>query len=236
MNPRTTLSFLLALLLTVQVHAQWEEDDEACGSLPEGKALKLLEKGQNGSKYDRAQRVAFLEEAFDRDDNCMLCLFEWGKLEFNAIKRSQGSFMPAKQPLRLLIERCPFYRADAWYMLGAMAYADRDYAEAQSYFKEYLSFPAAEEEILGKRYEKQAEEVREVLPTIQFQLDFWKNYGRFNPQALKNVSTGSDEFLPALSPDGSLLFFTRRLKYKANMLHSDLGALFLRQLMNRLTT
>ena len=105
-----------------------------------GQALKLYEKGINGSKYDRAERVAFLEEAFDRDDQCMACLFEWGRLEFNSIKRSRGSFYPAQQPLLQLIDACPFFRAEAWYMLGAMAYADREYEAAQSILKNTFGF------------------------------------------------------------------------------------------------
>ena len=117
---------LLALLIALPfvASAQWDDEEEACSAVLEGKALKLYEKGINGSKYDRAERVAFLEEAFDRADQCMACLFEWGRLEFNSIKRSRGSFYPAQQPLLQLIDACPFFRAEAWYMLGAMAYAD----------------------------------------------------------------------------------------------------------------
>lgn len=195
---------------------QWdEEEEELCESHVEGKALKLYEKGLNGSKYDRAERVAFFEEAFERDERCMGCLFEWGRLEFNSIKRSQGSFYPAKQPLEQLIEACPFYRAETWYMLGAMAYADRDYAEAQAYFEEYLRFPPASEEVLGKRRERYIEEVNEVMPRIAFELAFRKNEGKYHPASIPPISTMRDEFLPALSPDGSLLFFTRRERYKA---------------------
>ena len=186
-----------------------------CSAVFEGKTLKLYEKGINGSKYDRAERVAFFEEAFDRDDQCMACLFEWGRLEFNSIKRSRGSFYPAQQPLLQLIDACPFFRAEAWYMLGAMAYADREYEAAQSYFDEYLRFPPASEEVLGKRRERYVAEVKEVLPTIAFELAFRENEGKYHPASIPPVSTPRDEFLPALSPDGSLLFFTRRERYKA---------------------
>lgn len=206
------------MLFSLEVRAQWEEDEvesDACFSPPNAKALKLLEKGQNGSKYDRAERVQFLEAAYDQDEACMECLFEWGRLEFNEIKRSQGSFQPAKMPLLQLIEVCPDFRADAWYMLGAMAYADRAYHDALMYFEAYLRWPAAPEEVMGKRWEKQAEEVREVMPLIHFELDFHKNEGRYAPESIPPVSLESDEFLPALSPDGSMLFFTRRIRYKA---------------------
>ena len=203
------------LMLATPASAQWEDEEEACEHALEGKALKLYEKGLNGSKYERSERVAFFEEAFERDDQCMACLYEWGRLEFNAIKRSQGSFYPAKQPLLQLIETCPYFRAEAYYMLGAMAYADRDYEEAQAQFDAYLHFPPASEEVLGKRRDKYVEEVREVMPTIAFELAFRENEGRYHPASIPPISTVRDEFLPALSPDGSLLFFTRRERYKA---------------------
>ena len=208
---------LLATLITLPflTFAQWEDEEKACAAVLEGKTLKLYEKGINGSKYDRAERVAFLEEAFERDEACMACLFEWGRLEFNEIKRSRGSFYPAQQPLLQLIDACPFFRAEAWYMLGAMAYADREYEAAQSYFDEYLRFPPASEEVLGKRRDRYVAEVKEVLPTIAFELAFRENEGKYHPASIPPVSTPRDEFLPALSPDGSLLFFTRRERYKA---------------------
>jgi outer membrane protein OmpA-like peptidoglycan-associated protein/tetratricopeptide (TPR) repeat protein len=212
---RICLLVLWAVAMVPAASAQWDDEEEMCASVLEGKTLKLYEKGINGSKYDRTERVAFLEEAFDRDDQCMACLFEWGRLEFNSIKRSRGSFYPAQQPLKQLIDACPFFRAEAWYMLGAMAYADREYEAAQSYFEEYLRFPPASEEILGKRRDRYLEEVKEVLPTIAFELAFRQNEGKYHPASIPPVSTLRDEFLPALSPDGSLLFFTRRERYKA---------------------
>ena len=169
----------------------------------EGKALKLYEKGINGSKYDRTERVAFLEEAFDRDDQCMVCLFEWGRLEFNSTAFPR-SLYSARQPLLQLIDARPFFRLA--YMLGAMAYADREYEAAQSYFEEYLRFPPASEEVLGKRRDRYVEEVKEVLPTIAFELAFRANEGKYHPASIPPVSTPRDEFLPALSPDGSFCF------------------------------
>ena len=186
---RTYLLLALLIALPFVASAQWDDEEEACSAVLEGKALKLYEKGINGSKYDRAERVAFLEEAFDRDDQCMACLFEWGRLEFNSIKRSRGSFYPAQQPLLQLIDACPFFRAEAWYMLGAMAYADREYEAAQSYFEEYLRFPPASEEVLGKRRDRYVEEVKEVLPTIAFELAFRANEGKYHPASIPPVST-----------------------------------------------
>ena len=106
------------------------DEDDPCRQILNGKTAKLLEKGKNGSKYERSERVAFLQEGYDSEENCMECLYEWGRLEFNEIKRSRGGFRSAEEPLLQLLDLCPFYNADATYMLGAIAYADGRYPEA----------------------------------------------------------------------------------------------------------
>ena len=205
------LAFLPLLLLAEPTYSQEDE----CLDFTIEKAGKLLEKGENGGKYDREERIEFLQQAWDKDDECMACLLRWGSLEFREIKRTGGSFFAAKEPLLQLISICPNYHADVHFMLGAIAYADREYEEAQEHFHAYLRFPSEPESALGKRYDKQAKEVRQVLPTIQFELDFWSRELDFTPEIISEISLVDDEFLPALSPDGTLLFFTRRGKYKA---------------------
>ena len=214
---RIFVSWAFLGVLAFTVHPTFSQEDEIseCQGEPVGKALKLWEKAQNGTKYDRAERVALLQEAFEQDENCLDCLLEWGRLEFNEIKRTQSSFYDAQEPLETLIERCPTFHAEAYYMLGAMAYADRQYEEALEFFQAFLFFPDEPAEALGKRFDKQAEEVREVIPTIEFQINFRQFDGAYEPHPIPATSLQEDEFLPALSPDGSLLFFTRRGKYKA---------------------
>jgi len=48
--------------------AQWDDEEPECDHVPEGKAMKWLQKGQNGSKYERSERVEFLEAAFEEDE------------------------------------------------------------------------------------------------------------------------------------------------------------------------
>ena len=55
----------------------------------------------------------------------------------------------------------------------------------------------------------------EVLPTIDFLLAFWKNQNAFTTSPIAPISESTDEYLPALSPDGTLLFFTRKGSFKA---------------------
>ena len=157
------------------------DEDDPCQATLNTKTAKLLEKGMNGSKYDRAERIGFLQAAYDREEDCMECLYEWGRLEFNEIKRSRGSFRAAEEPLIQLHDLCPFFNADVNYMLGAMAYGDGRYQEAKDWFDDFLGFPKEPEEALGKRYQKHTEEVRGVLPNIDFLACFLEKQRRLHP-------------------------------------------------------
>jgi outer membrane protein OmpA-like peptidoglycan-associated protein/uncharacterized protein (UPF0332 family) len=208
---RCIARFFLLMLGVQNATAQ----DDTCLDSQNDKVLRLIEKAQNASKYDRSERIAFIEQAYSKDEECMQCLLEWGKLEFAAAKKTGSSFYAAKEPLLELIGLCPHYHADVSYMLGAMEFADRNYEEAQAYFDAYRYFPSDAPQKLGKRYDKQLIEVEQVLPIIQFQMDFMRHENDFTPKVIQEISFYEDEFLPALSPDGSLLFFTRRGKAKA---------------------
>ena len=173
--------------------------DDSCLDYSNEKVVRLLEKAQNSSKYDRAERIAFIELAYSKDEECMACLLEWGKLEFAAAKKTGASFYAAREPLRELLANCPHYHADALYILGAMAYADRDYQEAKDYFSDYQDFPSDQLDKLGKRYAKQLAEVENVSSLIQFQLDFYRYEATSRSKSSrKSVFTRMSSFLPFL--------------------------------------
>ena len=50
---------------------------------------------------------------------------------------------------------------------------------------------------------------------LKFEIDFYANEGTYSPTPLLLTSLINDEYLPALSPDGSILFFTRASNSKA---------------------
>lgn len=212
----------LTFLLIITGTTGFAQDDP-CETLPNEKVQRLIEKARNSSKYNRAERIAFIEQAYEKDDECFICLLEWGRLEFAVAKKTGSSFYVAKNLLFDLIRNCPFFHADAYYLLGAMAFADRDYKEAKSQFEEYVRFPTHNPALFSKRHLKQLGEIEEILPDIEFQLDFKQYEDDFEPQVVEPISFFEDEYLPALSPDGSLLFFTRRGKAKAkgDILASD---------------
>ncbi|MGB0423524.1 MAG: OmpA family protein [Flavobacteriales bacterium] len=138
-----------------------------------------------------------------------------GESEFKLAKKDRTSFSLSKGYFEQLIEQCSDYHSDAYYYLGIIAYASSEYDEALIHFDEFLHFPDDSEEKYSRKYDKMYAEVEEVIPYVEFYRDFNKNKGSMNPQSVAGVSSDKDDYLPALSPDSEIMFYTRKYMRKA---------------------
>lgn len=104
------------------------------------------------------------------------------------------------------INICPDNFPKAYYFLGEIAYNRKDYVNADIYLKKCLeleiSDPYYSDAVL--LYSK-AKTLAEII----------NNPVDFNPKIVKGISTKFDEYLPIISPDQELSFFTRRLEKKS---------------------
>lgn len=209
-------SFVLIFTLLFPAFAGMKSyAQEQCTPEPSAKAQKLLEKASDKKKFNSEQRAAFYEEVLEMEDFCPLCHYELGSSAFKRAKHSGGGFTQAQYHLEKLAEKCEEYHASQWYFLGAIYYAEQSYPEALLAFEKFLKFPDDDPSKFDRDYDKKCEEVREALPFITFHRDFNKNIDLVKVQIVEGVSSAADDYLPALSPDGELMFFTRRMEKKA---------------------
>ena len=203
--------FLLLLMTgTVLLSAQ-----EGCDYEPSAKVQKLLEKAKDKKKYDADKRREFYEDALDEEEDCLPCLHALGASDFKKSKRSGASFQSARYNLEQLIEKCEAYHSEPYYFLGAICYAEGEYEQALTYFDKFIHFPDDDESKFNKDYDKKYEEVQEAIPYVEFYRDFYKNEDVLDPQRVEGVSSNNDDYLPAISPDGEIMFYTRKLDKKA---------------------
>lgn len=186
-----------------------------CDFEPEGKVKKLLDKAADKKRFKYDQRISFYEDALDQDEDCLICYYELGISAFKRAKREMTSFSQATYHLEKLIDRCENYHATAWYYLGAAHYAEQRYDEALDAFERFMRFPDDDPDRFDRDYDKKAEEVRETIPYVTFHRDFNKHAETVKIGVVEGVSSPHDDYLPALSPDGEIMFFTRRLEKKA---------------------
>jgi outer membrane protein OmpA-like peptidoglycan-associated protein/tetratricopeptide (TPR) repeat protein len=200
---------VLRLLIIFILSGSLASAQEACLYTPEGKIAKWLEQSFDHKKYETDERISFLKKALEEDDKCLPCLLRLSEIEYKVAKRG-GSFASAKSHLLRLHELCENYHSEVYYMLGAMTYADREYAEAEIHFERFLHFPDDDKTKFEKDYEKKYNEVEEALKSVRVYAEIYRNPIEFKPQKVEGVSSLSDEFLPLISPDGEIMFYTRK--------------------------
>ena len=114
--------------------------------------------------------------------------------------RRADYFNAEKEALKA-IAICPQNSAEAYYFIGQIAYNRKDYLNADAYLKIAIDIG------IGDPYYSDAIMLYQnasILAGIVSQPV------KFNPVIVKGVSTKYDEYLPILSADQELLFFTRR--------------------------
>lgn len=189
---------------------------QECGIELDAKSLKLLEKSRDKKKYKSAQRTQFLRDALEIDENCLECMFLLGKKAYRRAKNETYDFTEANNYLRPLVQICPEFHSDPYYYLGAMSYADREYSLALEYFDKFIHFSSDDESKFGRDYDKNYETVKAAIPSVEFFKKYAENPVAFNPKVVEEISTKEgEEYLPALSPDNEIIFFTKKHQKKS---------------------
>jgi len=118
----------------------------------------------------------------------------------------------AKSYFKKTIELCPTYAADAYYNLAMINIYEENREEAILYIDQYLAFKSDNDRSYGNQFEDKKAQLSSWRPGLQFWIDWHKNIVDFDPEKVKNISTTVDEYLPMLSPDNELMYFTRKEK------------------------
>ncbi len=202
---------LLGAMMLGSLCAVAQEDDDECGKVSHKKVQKLIDQSFDTKKYEYRQRYQFLKEALTLQEDCAPCIYELGKRSFTKAQQDGTAFNYAEEYFTRLISTCPKFHTDPYYYLGVIHYGREDYAGAIRYFKEFLAFRADDDSQMARDYTKKVSDVQAMLPELEFYDAFFKKPLAFNPVVVENVSTTADEYLPALSPDNELLFFTRKI-------------------------
>jgi outer membrane protein OmpA-like peptidoglycan-associated protein/tetratricopeptide (TPR) repeat protein len=202
-----TLIFLFSFGFILSLRAQ-----DPCTDVPTGKALKFLEQSRDTKKYDSEQRMELVEKCIEVQSDCMPCLMRKGEMLFLLAKRSNTDFAPAKQVFETIAEKCPEFHSEVYYFLGAMHYADKEYTEALKAFDAFLRFPDTDPGKFERDYDKKYKEVEGALPTVKAYAEIYKDPADFKPVKVSGVSSNDDDYLPIISPDGEIMFYTRAMQ------------------------
>jgi len=174
------------------------------------KAQKLFEKSEDArGKLDVPERLALMRRALAESPDDEAMLLAAAEIAFKGTRSDEGMWETLAEFLDALEDLCPDGWAEAAYLRGADAYVHDRWPDAETWFRKYARFPEDQTRRSRRR------EVEELLPRLVFLQQFYAHVDAPQPQPLPGVNTAEDEYLPVLSPDGSMLFFTRASMHKA---------------------
>jgi len=113
----------------------------------------------------------------------------------------RGDLFNAEEEALKAIEICPDNFPKANYFLGKVAYDRRDYVNADIYLRKSIDLQ------ISDPYYSDAIMLYEAAKVLS---EIINNPVQFSPKIVQGLSTKNDEYLPIISPDQELAFFTRR--------------------------
>lgn len=187
---------ILLLLVSLSVQAQ------ECEQSVDKKAKKHYKAAKKAAvNWQYAKAYGSLKQALEVQDDYAEAYYLYGQL-----KMEQEEFAEARVYLKKGTEICPMYSSEIYWLIGSMAFEERDYDDAARYYDSYLRFLNISDENRALAQERWSQAV-----TMQ---ELFANPVPFDPKPVPGISTEADEYLPILSPDNDIAFFTRRREKK----------------------
>ena len=197
--------FLPFLFLTFSVYAQNECEQSISSSAK--KHYKKAEDAARNWQYGKA--YSFLEKALEEQSDYAKALFLYGQL-----KMEKEEFEHAQELLIKGVSVCPMYSKEMYWLIASMAFEGGDYDRAAQYYESYLRFFGLSEEKKTLAQERWEDAL--------FLKEMYAKPVPYNPQPVLGISTKDDEYLPILSADNDIAFYTRRrVKQVIGMLRAE---------------
>lgn len=201
----TRLFPLLFLLATVIASVGSSElfAQESCSRSENKKAIKFFEEASaafKNRKYEESRNL--ISKCIDADPEWADAYFLQGQL---SLKKKDDAGM--ERSFLKALELCPELDPIPYFQLGWLYFDNKKWKAAEKHLSKFLSFDRIDE-TQGSKAENML--VRSRLHA---------NPVPFDPKPVKDISTPDPEYLPYISPDNELAFFTRRFDMKdKNML------------------
>lgn len=181
---------------------------EDCAPSESKKALKFLDKSKS-SGLSLKEREELLLKSVEEDNNCLECRYALARTQYQIASEQNRSYARALGNFNKIISQCATFSPDPYYYAGIIEYGNQSYSNSLEYFEKFLNLEVDPKKA-SRDYQKKVDDVSVVLPEIRFYSDFYENPVPYNPKKVKGIASTADEYLPMLSPDNSLIFFTRK--------------------------
>lgn len=198
-----TLSFFLTVnSLSAQEYE--EDDDEVCDPPDNSRAVKLYKKALKIIRKEPVEAYGLIREALVLDPEYLDANYKMARLAMG-----RENFLAAKKYLLKVLAICPEYNVYAHFYLGRIYYGSEEYSKAVKELKEFIKHP---DDIKADRHYDSAEK---IIKEASFYAGLFENPVPFEPINVPGICTTKDEYLPFISADNTIAYFTRKYQRKS---------------------
>ncbi|MGC9331778.1 MAG: OmpA family protein [Bacteroidales bacterium] len=211
---------IIGFVFQTMVSAQVPRSD-SCGLSENKKAQEHFAKAMELYYENRDQSNNYLLKALEEDHDFadayyVLADIAYQQYQNSTLPKQKKAFMTkALNYMIKVVNVCPGY--DEYrvnYLIGENFYIKKEDEKALEYLEFYLEH--------GNKEDPEYSAAKSIIDELKVIRELKQNPVPFNPEPVKGISTPDDEYLPLISPDGELMFFTRRyLKNDINSIYGD---------------
>lgn len=213
-------SFLFLIFLSIYsefnfqfAFSQKDDSSSECSDPDDKEAIELYKKSRDKKKYEYAKRTEFLEKAYEISNDYAPVAYELGMHWQRRADEAGGSCEKCEPYFLSVIKNCPKYHSNSYFFLGKLYFEQEKYDSAIRYMKKFMDFKEDDLKKYDKlRYDRFLVDARRYINWGKFYKETLGNPVPYNPKLVEGISTLKDEYLPFISPDNEIAFFTRRIK------------------------
>lgn len=209
----------LILVLGTPFFAQ--DSNPFCGKPPK-KAFKLIQKAKEFTVA--SEKVIAFNEAIALAPSHALAYYEFGVYAFEDADRlyakgteagdlaGDKSMAKAEELFLKALSFCSDFNANCFYYLGVINYFQKDNINALKYLKEFQNYESKEVERYAADHDQKLKEIKDIVSQLEDEVELYNNPVPFKPVKVPNVSSEIDDYIPMISPDNEVMFYTRRVE------------------------
>ncbi len=204
--PNQRKRLFVLIIVIILVHFSWTaQGQDSCKVTLDKKTEKLYNDAMGMfKKKNYSQASLALRNVLKEEPECVDAYYVLGLINF---KKANANLTEAWKYFMETIKRCPGYDPYAYYYLGEISYVDEKFDTVVRFMTEFLK------DVDKIKSDADYNRAVELLRYSRFYLEMIRNPVPFRPKVVEGISTTENEYLPILSPDNQMAFFTREKKF-----------------------